>query len=97
MNIPMFSNTKEKKKLLKSLLDAYYKSEEPPAQKMPEFEYIERTETDIILVSRSQADNKTFVIMGGGNMKDKEIIIARDKIRKKMEIDELQFFINKYS
>ena len=93
LNLPMFCNTKEKRRILKMITDAYLKTEEVAANRA-DFEYIERNETEAIYLS--VGDNKTIIMISSANLNNKELMVAKDKIRKKMEVDEALFFISKY-
>ena len=93
LNLPMFSRTPEQKHVLKLLAAAYQKCEEPGANKIG-FEYIERTGNEVVYAS--VGSNMTVLLMGIAVLSNKELIIARDMIRKKIEVDEQMFFINKY-
>jgi len=93
LNFPIFCDTKEKRQLLRLVSDIYLRTEDPENNRT-DFEYIERNTTTAIY---AKVEGRiTIIVLASIKMSNKEIKAAADKILKRVEEDELQYFITKY-
>lgn len=93
MNFPIFCNTKEKRQLLRLVSDVYLHTEGSDESRK-EFECIRRNATDAIYAKVEE--NKTIIAVANIKVPNKEIKAAADKVLRRANDDESQFFIAKY-
>lgn len=89
LNLPMFAKTKNQKRILRLLVEAYEKSEEFEAS-----EFFDKYETESLYVIKDKVN--TTIILAPAVMSETEIAMAAEKIKDNIETNLESYFICSY-